>query len=1778
MEKNKFPNISMGNPNDNRNLKKNTKNSEAFYPIQKQNIGNNISLEEMTIKNIGKMNRAVQPYQSNYELNKKINEKILNPQNKIKPDNTIKETVIYNIKNKSKNRSMEKVPLSYKIENNNERNKDFDPNQRKDRIKNVMEIGKRNKKLTNKHNSCGKNCSNYSKYNRGKNDLTLNDNDKLKQILMNKSNRINKMKNNNFEFYNIDNLQNININQEKNKINNYMNNKLINNDNINSNSNIITKSDIDDDNENRQIPFRKYKSVCVSINNNYNYNVSLGNNNPGFIHQTFEDKKNIKCNIDKERENEWKEKIIKINKQKREINYCEYRKLNNTDNNFWKRTKRNEVNDNKNINKSSDDNNNFNVRQKIKKLNSGIISGEDNGKMNSSDTNIGDNKKNEPKKKMGILGFLRAFKDMVKPLNLRKKSNRNITEDENISKGDLNEKINESEDYKILDEAKTRNNFNDNNYTENDRDRGRDNYFEPRLTTKNNNNKNVNNKNEDYNYYSDSAYDSCPIPNNRNNFNMGNSNMYMNMVKNNKKGEYLNNPQVLIHSQKNILKGNMNNDFLNINGEWNNETDIDLKNHGLNSHRGNKLAERPIDNSLFNFYEIQNNKIHTKTNDNFNNNNNYPNYSNDKNIIEPINDNNFNSAYIKKTKTRIFSPNRNNYQNIINNENELRKNSFLVRHNNYNINLENNMKLNRQRIIEGTINDKYNSENINENLNINDEKKIQEIKININYKNNNNISYNINRNNYNNSLNYDSRTPLNYQFMNNNRTNNFYSDKKLFNTMNDFISTPKPKKEIETCIINFNQNKKQAKVYENNLNTKLNNDNNNNNHNEDYIYNTDNISIDYNKNNNPKNIYSKPYSKNLNFTQGNYSLSDKNILNHKKDTNNKNFDAPPIKRKGMLHKKEKIINRLADSQEFDNDTNSINSQNSQNSSTGNDSNNNDQLNKTALFPSSVITNSIYLNSFKSFFSNNKNKNNNNSGSNSFFKIFKSDNNDGCLSDRGSDRGIAPGLSKSITNFNSNNNINNNKSLFINKKSNSINDTNNNCLSNSGKNIYVRKSSKNNNCKINSPINDNSAKNVVTINKITPMPDNNANYNNIINENLKINNIKTIIRPKVAQKKYNLSIKYYSYYLRNPYKENKDFFCSKENIKFLKLPLKQISFYTKYYYKIIQKPLIKQNYIDKKRIRNKKGLDLPKLDICNFAKQNIIVNDLNQITKENTNKGINKQIVGENLLHKLNQDNDELPKEINNNESNEINLDKELEEKVEILEFEKNGKDAINKTENNNNNKELSKEENIDINKEIKDCNNDKFYTPSQKVEKNIQVLSPKFNTCNENNFPKSTKNKIICFEIDLNKKDKYIKKNDDRDTKDENNLSSSYNNIQLNTNESLYIKKKPNNTTLNRNNNNNLNYYSFTEGNKCKNNIRERMINEGGINVKDFNVDDNGKNYVNKPNNKIISIDIDLSKENKKIRKQKEAQEIKTYKRPPTLPPLAEFNPNLKKKINTIKINYNINNTSLNNNNKNNNINKKYLNDLNTDKLNEGIIFKLDSVTETNLMTIVDDLLNILTKKVIIESINNNINYNKIRLSFLEILNNESSFAEIIINRAIYDTKKVGIYARLCYELSIKLTNEINFRGSNTEEDLKTILQEDCKIKFEEIILDNQSIEYNDKRIFGILMFICELINLKIIALDVGFFCFEKLCKKFNESSFNNESKKKYYFLNSIIDFINKYGKILFENKNVKYLEKIEKYIEEQLKNFLNNDMTLPEYLRNKIINLIKYQKNNWIF
>ena len=662
---------------------------------------------------------------------------------------------------------------------------------------------------------------------------------------------------------------------------------------------------------------------------------------------------------------------------------------------------------------------------------------------------------------------------------------------------------------------------------------------------------------------------------------------------------------------------------------------------------------------------------------------------------------------------------------------------------------------------------------------------------------------------------------------------------------------------------------------------------------------------------------------------------------------------------------------------------------------------------------------------------------------------------------------------------------------------------------------------------------NSTKNnnkILAINNKTPIPLNDYNY---VNDN-KINNIKTIIRPKVVQKKSNFIEKLYNYWMKSKKISTYNYYLSKENIeiKIYKLPKRQICSYSKYYYKIIQKPITKNNYIDKKQIKIRKGLNLPCPKKCLFTKKNNIIN----INKLYINKKTSPEKINSKVKEKL------------------------LEENIENDELENN---------------------NININNEIK-INNKIYSTPTQNLKEfeENQPVSPQFASKSEKNQVKSNQNKIISIEIQLNNKNKYINK-DDNDNNLNKNLSSSYNNIQMNTIDSLYVKKKPNiNNLLNAKNNK---IYFSTENDKNKTYVKQHKRPVDDINIENFYLDDT--NIYNKyKSNKIISIDIDLSKEQKKLQEQKQGKdikELKTYKRP-NIPTSNEPIKNIKKKIETITINYNQNNNSninINNNlnnNLNNNINNNF-NDKNYDGIKKDIMTKLDMLNESNLSLIVEEFLDLLTKKIIIDSTNpDNIIYNKVRLSFMEILDNEYIFTEIIINKAIYNQEKISIFGNLCNNLCIRLTNEINLRGNYTEEDLKTILAEESKLKFEEIT-KNKEYNINDNSLLGILLFICELINYRIVSLDIGYFCFEKLCYKYNNFFYENGSINKYYYLDMIVEFLKKYGKIIYIEKNMKYLERIDNYFNNELNNLVNTDVAIPEFLRNKIVNLIKIKENQWM-
>ena len=80
-----------------------------------------------------------------------------------------------------------------------------------------------------------------------------------------------------------------------------------------------------------------------------------------------------------------------------------------------------------------------------------------------------------------------------------------------------------------------------------------------------------------------------------------------------------------------------------------------------------------------------------------------------------------------------------------------------------------------------------------------------------------------------------------------------------------------------------------------------------------------------------------------------------------------------------------------------------------------------------------------------------------------------------------------------------------------------------------------------------------------------------------------------------------------------------------------------------------------------------------------------------------------------------------------------------------------------------------------------------------------------------------------------------------------------------------------------------------------------------------------------------------------------------------------------------------------------------------------------------------------------------------------------------------------------------------------------------------------------------------------------------------NYSNNLEEEKNKNLNLEGIITLLNKFGKIVFEEKNEKFLQDLDYYMKECVIPIINNkDGNIPEYLKYKIINLVEKQKNNW--
>ena len=256
---------------------------------------------------------------------------------------------------------------------------------------------------------------------------------------------------------------------------------------------------------------------------------------------------------------------------------------------------------------------------------------------------------------------------------------------------------------------------------------------------------------------------------------------------------------------------------------------------------------------------------------------------------------------------------------------------------------------------------------------------------------------------------------------------------------------------------------------------------------------------------------------------------------------------------------------------------------------------------------------------------------------------------------------------------------------------------------------------------------------------------------------------------------------------------------------------------------------------------------------------------------------------------------------------------------------------------------------------------------------------------------------------------------------------------------------------------------------------------------------------------------------------------------------------------------------------------EKYIKELNK-KMEENneqnnIIGMLNILTMDNLDDVLKKLMNLITR-----------NEDNFILSDEEIIKNEYILIKAILNKAILEKRFVNLYAKLSNELFHKLNNV-----SYNSENFKTIIIDECKNKFNElsnnenisknkiVSLDDEKIILIKKSFIGNIDFISELINTNLFSEDIGFYYLEELNNIYNKKNYSkqNDKFKINLALEATINFLSKFGKKIFSNNNILSVNKLNNFINSNLKSILDNK-DLSGFLKYKIINLIEKQKNKW--
>ena len=631
-----------------------------------------------------------------------------------------------------------------------------------------------------------------------------------------------------------------------------------------------------------------------------------------------------------------------------------------------------------------------------------------------------------------------------------------------------------------------------------------------------------------------------------------------------------------------------------------------------------------------------------------------------------------------------------------------------------------------------------------------------------------------------------------------------------------------------------------------------------------------------------------------------------------------------------------------------------------------------------------------------------------------------------------------------------------------------------------------------------------------------------------------------------------------------------------NAKKISVPKKEInpkiinkfSFTNKFYFFGIKKNQIKISFITKRY-----KLKMPINDLCIYSKnikkkkeeENIIVingeknliNDSKDIKQKDLENNSNLSIIKKSNNSNSKNSNDKNNKEDMENNASTSNKNAELFEEMEdnenedfkIEEYEEKHINSIMNINKNNNS--------INNSNSLLNLNNIIAETLGKEIPTNSEACSLMNSKMSLNSNPKNKEFRKI--EVGLEKLCRlFFKKVKD---------SNAQENIK---NELKIIKKEKSDSNINSKNISKISSI-FSSTIQNWNDIDRKYYEKEDIPF-DFNniLNRGNKKYrKNKKHAKLLNINKAFSEE--KIREQGDI-----LRRSAKLNSKVKLEKNNKSKEKSNK--KNDNKEFIEDNNINNNI-------INNQK--EKYTELLNILTIKNYANIFLKLLNLINNQN--EIVNN-------KNSYEILLNNQFIFTEVLVEKAIKEKAYMSLYAKIGKDLYLKLiSNYININKKKVKgENLKSIISTECRQKFDECdiitLLNLEKNKLNDKenifenlkiKLIGIINFICELINNKMISQKMGLEYLDILHKRiinYEEDIQNYDDKEylikyKYLYIEAELILLEQLSKIIIERKKPKHIQDLKNFIEDNIipkaENNKNSEEQLSNYLICKIVNLL---------